>query len=143
MSRASDGVTHRPRAPRPQGRALNILCAEDNPYGRVIMNTILGELGHRADFVASGEAAVEAAARGGYDAVLMDVTLAGIDGLEATRRIRALPGVAGRVPVIGISGRARSDDEQAARGAGMNAYLVKPVSPSKLAEALTSFSTSP
>jgi CheY-like chemotaxis protein len=130
-------------APRPQGRALNILCAEDNPYGRVIMNTILGELGHRADFVASGEAAVEAAARGGYDAVLMDVTLAGIDGLEATRRIRALPGVAGRVPVIGISGRARSDDEQAARGAGMNAYLVKPVSPSKLAEALTSFSTSP
>jgi CheY-like chemotaxis protein len=129
--------------PRPQGRALNILCAEDNPYGRVIMNTILGELGHRADFVASGEAAVEAAARGGYDAVLMDVTLAGIDGLEATRRIRALPGVAGRVPVIGISGRARSDDEQAARGAGMNAYLVKPVSPSKLAEALASFSTSP
>jgi CheY-like chemotaxis protein len=130
-------------APRPQGRALNILCAEDNPYGRVIMNTILGELGHRADFVASGEAAVEAAARGGYDAVLMDVTLAGIDGLEATRHIRALPGEAGRVPVIGISGRARSDDEQAARGAGMNAYLVKPVSPSKLAETLTSFSTSP
>jgi CheY-like chemotaxis protein len=130
-------------APRPQGRALNILCAEDNPYGRVIMNTILGELGHRADFVASGEAAVEAAARGGYDAVLMDVTLAGIDGLEATRHIRALPGEAGRVPVIGISGRARSDDEQAARGAGMNAYLVKPVSPSKLAEALASFSTSP
>jgi CheY-like chemotaxis protein len=130
-------------APRPQGRALNILCAEDNPYGRVIMNTILGELGHRADFVASGEAAVEAAARGGYDAVLMDVTRAGIDGLEATRYIRALPGEAGRVPVIGISGRARSDDEQAARGAGMNAYLVKPVSPSKLAEALASFSTSP
>ena len=67
----------------------------------------------------------------------MDVTLAGIDGLEATRRIRALPGVAGRVPVIGISGRARSDDEQAARDAGMNAYLVKPVSPSKLQEALS------
>jgi CheY-like chemotaxis protein len=129
--------------PRPQGRALNILCAEDNPYGRVIMNTILGELGHRVDFVASGEAAVEAAARGGYDAVLMDVTLAGIDGLEATRHIRALPGEAGRVPVIGISGRTRSDDEQAARGAGMNAYLAKPVSPSKLAEALASFSTSP
>ena len=100
------------------------------------MNTILGELGHRADFVSSGEAAVEGASRGGYDAVLMDVTLSGIDGCEATRRIRALPGAAGRVPVIGISGRARSDDEQAARDAGMNAYLVKPVSPSKLAETL-------
>jgi CheY-like chemotaxis protein len=120
-----------------QGRALSLLCAEDNPYGRVIMNTILGELGHRVDFVSSGEAAVEAASRGGYDAVLMDVTLSGADGLEATRRIRALPGAAGRVPVIGISGRARSDDEQAARDAGMNAYLVKPVSPSKLQEALS------
>ena len=86
----------RPASPREpshsQGRALRLLCAEDNPYGRVIMNTILGELGHRVDFVASGEAAVEAAARGGHDAVLMDVTLAGLDGIEATRRIRALPG---------------------------------------------------
>jgi CheY-like chemotaxis protein/nitrogen-specific signal transduction histidine kinase len=131
---ASAGVAEA-AAPRP-ARTLTLLCAEDNPYGRVIMNTILGELGHRADFVESGEAAVEAAARGGYDAVLMDVTLHGIDGCEATRRIRALPGEAGRVPVIGISGRARDDDEQAARAAGMNAYLVKPVSPSKLAEAL-------
>ena len=76
-------------------RALSILCAEDNPYGRVVMNTILTELGHRVDFVASGEAAVEAAARGGYDAVLMDITLAGFDGIEATRRIRALPGQSG------------------------------------------------
>lgn len=126
---------------RPPGRALHVLCAEDNPYGRVIMNTILGELGHRADFVSSGEAAVEAAARGAYDAVLMDVTLAGIDGLEATRRIRALPGAAGRVPVIGVSGRARSDDEQAARDAGMNGYLVKPVSPGKLAEVLSTLSS--
>ena len=123
-------------ARRARGRALKVLCAEDNPYGRVIMNTILGELGHSADFVSSGEAAVEAASRGGYDAVLMDVTLSGIDGLDATRRIRALAGAPGRVPVIGISGRARSDDEQAAREAGMNAYLVKPVSPGKLAETL-------
>ena len=123
-------------AARKMTRPLTLLCAEDNPYGRVIMNTILGELGHRADFVETGEAAMEAASRGGYDAVLMDVTLPGIDGLEATRRIRALPGDVGGVPVIGISGRARSDDEQAARAAGMNAYLVKPISPSKLAEVL-------
>ncbi|MDE2286173.1 MAG: response regulator [Hyphomicrobiales bacterium] len=116
-------------------RPLAILCAEDNPYGRVILNTILGELGHRADFVGSGEEAVAAVARG-YDAVLMDITLAGIDGLEAARRIRALAGAAARTPIIGISGRAGPGDETAARTAGMNAYLRKPVSPSALRKAI-------
>ncbi len=117
-------------------RALSILCAEDNPYGRVVMNTILSELGHRVDFVKSGEAAVQSATRGGYDAVLMDITLSGLDGIEATRRIRALPGKAGQVPVIGISGRTESGDEATARSAGMNFYFSKPVSPGKLAQAL-------
>lgn len=121
-------------------RALSILCAEDNPYGRVVMNTILSELGHRVDFVASGGAAVEAAARGGYDAVLMDITLAGFDGIEATRRIRALPGQAGQVPVIGISGRTETGDEAAARAAGMNFYFTKPVGPGKLAQTLAALS---
>jgi len=126
------------KLPAPHGtptRALSILCAEDNPYGRVILNTILTELGHRADFVASGEEAVAAAARG-YDVLLMDVSLPGIDGFEAARRIRALPGAAGRTPIVGISGRTGPHDEAAARGAGMDFYLRKPVSPSALAETL-------
>jgi len=116
-------------------RRLKILCAEDNPYGRVILNTILTELGHRADFVGSGEEAVAAAPRG-YDVVLMDVTLPGIDGLEATRRIRALSGPAAATPVVGVSGRSAAGDEDAARAAGMNSYLRKPLSPSGLSEAL-------
>ena len=124
--------------PRPSARALSILCAEDNPYGRVVMNTILRELGHKVDFVESGEAAVKAAEKGGYDAVLMDVTLSGLDGVAATRNIRALPGAAGQVPVIGISGRGDASDEEKARAAGMSFYFVKPVSPGKLAQALGS-----
>jgi CheY-like chemotaxis protein len=116
-------------------RRLAVLCAEDNPYGRVILNTILTELGHRADFVASGEEAVEAVKRG-YDVVLMDVTLPGIDGLEATRRIRALADAASRTPIVGISGRTEIGDEQAARAAGMDSYLRKPISPSALSEAI-------
>jgi CheY-like chemotaxis protein len=136
----------KPADARPNGEALrsqpsrplSILCAEDNPYGRVVMNTILGELGHRVDFVESGEAAVKAAATGKYDAVLMDVTLSGLNGLEATRRIRALPNEAGQVTVIGISGKGASADEAAARAAGMNFYFAKPVSPGRLAQALAS-----
>jgi CheY-like chemotaxis protein/nitrogen-specific signal transduction histidine kinase len=117
-------------------RALSILCVEDNPYGRVVMNTILAELGHRVDFATSGEAAVQAVGRGGYDAVLMDIMLSGIDGFEATRRIRALPGSVGQVAVIGISGRSEAGKEAAARAAGMNFYFVKPVGPGRLAQAL-------
>ena len=113
-------------------RSLRILCAEDNPYGRVILKTILGELGHRAEFVGSGEAAVEAAARAGFDAVLMDVALPDIDGIEATRRIRALSGAAARIPVIAVSGRSSTEEEARAHAAGVNGYLTKPISPSKL-----------
>jgi CheY-like chemotaxis protein len=115
-------------------RPLHILCVEDNPYGRVVLNTILTELGHRADFVGTGEAAVEAAAGKSYDAVLMDVTLPGIDGLEATRRIRARIG--SDVRVIGVSGRSSPEEAARARAAGMDDYLPKPLSPSALAQVL-------
>ncbi len=114
-------------------RVLHILCAEDNPYGRVVLNTILTELGHRADFVGDGEAAIEAVARGTYELVLMDMMLPGIDGIEATRRIRALPHPHGRIPIIGISGRTAAGDEAKARAAGMDGYVTKPVSPRILA----------
>jgi CheY-like chemotaxis protein len=120
---------------------LSILCAEDNPYGRVVMNTILRELGHHVDFVENGEAAIESVTNGSYDAVLMDVTLAGLNGIEATRRIRSLPGRAGRTPIIVISGHNESRDEQAAREAGTDFYFLKPVSPAKLAQALASLAT--
>jgi two-component system, sensor histidine kinase len=124
-----------PQAVSPPTRRLNILCVDDNPYGRVILNTILAELGHHADFVGSGEEAVAALPRG-YDVVLMDVTLPGIDGLETARRIHALHGAAGRTPIVGISGRSETGDEDSAREAGMLLYLRKPVSPSALAAVL-------
>jgi len=117
-------------------RSLKILCAEDNPYGRVVMNTILTELGHNTNFVANGAAVVNAVARSHYDVVLMDVALPVLDGLEASRRIRKLPGAAGRIPIIGISGRTEAGDETAALLAGMNFYFIKPLSPAKLAQAL-------
>jgi two-component system, sensor histidine kinase len=132
---ADAAETVRARASAAPVHRLRILCAEDNPYGRVILNTILTELGHAADFVGSGEEALSAVPRG-YDVVLMDITLPGIDGLEAARRIRAVGGPTGATPIIGITGRSEAGDERAARAAGMNFYLRKPVSPSTLSEAI-------
>jgi CheY-like chemotaxis protein len=117
-------------------KGLRVLCAEDNPYARVVLNAILTELGHRVDFAGTGAGAVAAVEKERFGAVLMDVTLPDIDGLEATRRIRALGGAAAQVPIIGISGRAEPGSIEAARNAGMNAYLAKPVSPAALLAAL-------
>jgi CheY-like chemotaxis protein len=113
---------------------LRILSVEDNPFGRVVLNAILTELGHQAEFVGRGENAAQRIAQGSFDAVLMDMVLPGIDGIEAIRRIRALSAPTGRIAIIGVSGR--SEDEAASRAAGANAFLIKPVSPRALATAL-------
>jgi CheY-like chemotaxis protein len=115
-------------------RALRILSVEDNPFGRVVLNAILTELGHQAEFVGRGEAASERIAQGGFDAVLMDMVLPGITGIEAIKWIRELDPPLGRIAIVGVSGR--GEDEAASRAAGANAFLVKPVSPRALATAL-------
>lgn len=137
MSPANDAVT---AASGADGEVLNstrplrLLSVEDNPFGRVVLNAILTELGHQAEFIGQGEAAPERLAQGAFDAVLMDMVLPGINGIEAITRIRALQTPLGGVPIIGISGR--SEDEAAARAAGADIFLVKPVSPRALATAL-------
>ena len=115
-------------------QGLRVLSVEDNPFGRVVLNTILTELGHQAEFIGQGEAATERIAQGDFNAVLMDMVLPGIDGIEAIKRIRSLSPPLGRIPIIGVSGR--GDDEAASRAAGADAFLLKPVSPRALATAL-------
>lgn len=114
--------------------ALRVLSVEDNPFGRVVLNTILTELGHHAEFIGRGEDAVNRLTQGGFDAVLMDMVLPGINGVEAIRRIRTMEAPLARIPIIGVSGR--GEDEAASREAGADAFLVKPVSPRALATAL-------
>jgi CheY-like chemotaxis protein/nitrogen-specific signal transduction histidine kinase len=114
--------------------SLRLLSVEDNPFGRVVLNAILSELGHQTEFIGQGETAPERLSQGAFDAVLMDMVLPGIDGVEAIRRIRALEAPLGRIPIICISGR--GEDEAASRAAGADVFLVKPVSPRDLATAL-------
>lgn len=120
--------------PQDHARGLRVLSVEDNPFGRVVLNAVLTELGHQAEFAGRGEDAADRIKQGSFDAVLMDMVLPGIDGIEAIRQIRALGPTAGHIAIIGVSGR--SDDEAAARAAGADAFLVKPVSPRALAIAL-------
>ena len=106
-------------------RPLRLLSVEDNPFGRVVLNAMLSELGHQAEFIGRGEAVAERLAQGAaFDAVLMDMVLPGINGVEAIRRIRALAPPLGSIAIIGISGRA--EDEAASRAAGADAFLIKP-----------------
>ena len=127
---AGGGADAAPDAARP----LRLLSVEDNPFGRVVLNAMLTELGHRAEYIGRGEDAAERLAQGRFDAVLMDMVLPGIDGIEAIKRIRGLGPPLAHIAIIGISGRA--EDEAAARAAGADAFLVKPVSPRALATAL-------
>lgn len=122
--------------PPPAGRPLSVLVVEDHPVNQQVVVDFLDALGHRATMAETGEAAVEMAAQGGFDVVLMDVNLPGISGIEATRRIRALPEPEGAVPVIGVSAHVQPEDVAACHEADMNEVIAKPLSAEALAGAL-------
>jgi CheY-like chemotaxis protein len=126
-----------------KAKSLRVLCAEDNQHGRTVLATILSALGHKAAFVADGESAAARAQAKPADVILLDVTMAGLDGFATARRIRAFPGAAGRVPIIGVSGHGGDDHTRTAQAAGMNAYLVKPVTPRALAAAIEAVTSAP
>lgn len=109
-----------------------ILVAEDEPTNRTVISVLLRRAGHLVQLAEDGEAAVEAAQKGDCDLILMDMRMPGVDGLEATRRIRALEGSAGSVPIIALTANAMAEDREACLAAGMNDYLAKPISPARL-----------
>ena len=121
------------------GAGPRVLVAEDHPLNRRIIGILLDELGLAHEIVEDGAAAVEAAASERFDRVLMDIQMPGMDGLEATRAIRALPGPCRRIPVIAVTADAMSDHAEACRSAGMDDFLAKPIQPAQLQQILTKF----
>lgn len=121
-------------------QGLRVLLVEDNDLNAEIAQFTLGRAGAVVTHAKDGESAVEAFAASApheYDVVLMDIMMPGIDGLEATRRIRALDREdAATTPIIAVSANAFADDRRLSREAGMNAHLSKPVSSQELVEAL-------
>lgn len=121
-------------------QGLRVLLVEDNDLNAEIAQFTLSRAGAIVTHAKDGESAVEmfaASAPYEYDAVLMDIMMPGIDGLEATRQIRALDREdAATTPIIAVSANAFADDRRLSREAGMNAHLSKPVSSQELVEAL-------
>lgn len=121
-------------------QGLHVLLVEDNDLNAEIAQFTLDRAGAIVTHAKDGESAVETFATSApyeYDVVLMDIMMPGIDGLEATRQIRALNREdATTTPIIAVSANAFADDRRLSREAGMNAHLSKPVSSQELVEAL-------
>jgi CheY-like chemotaxis protein len=108
-------------------RPERILVAEDNEVNRMLATAQLEELGYGVDHVGDGVAAVVAARTGDYSLILMDSQMPQLDGLEATRQIRAAEGKGTHVPIVAMSANASKGYRELCLAAGMNDYISKPV----------------
>jgi CheY-like chemotaxis protein len=112
-----------------------LLLVEDNEVNQMVAAGMLRLEGFVVDVVGNGAEALEQVVQNDYDAVLMDVQMPVMDGLEATRAIRRLPkGL--RLPIIALTANAMLEDRQVCLDAGMNDYVSKPIAPDALAQVL-------
>jgi signal transduction histidine kinase/DNA-binding response OmpR family regulator len=142
---AAMDIPEAPSVTRPGG-GLSILVAEDNEINALLARALLVRLGHYPTMAASGAAAIESwlAARAAgtpFDRVLMDLHMPGMDGLEATRQIRAIEAEtnAPRMPILALTANASAEDREECLAAGMDGFLVKPLDRERLAAALAAF----
>ena len=122
---------------------LRILVAEDNAVNQKVIIKILEKLGYYADVVGNGLEVLDAIRRVPYDLVLMDCQMPEMDGFEATRRIRALDGVTGRIPIIALTANAMAGDREKCVECGMDNYLTKPVDRDALAMMIEEYRAAP
>jgi signal transduction histidine kinase/CheY-like chemotaxis protein/HPt (histidine-containing phosphotransfer) domain-containing protein len=109
------------------GPGLHILLAEDNPTNRLVALRMLERLGHRADAVGTGTEVLAALTLGRYDLILMDVMMPDMDGLTATRQIRATERPEERIAIVGLTAGTSAERLTACLDAGMDAVTTKPV----------------
>ncbi|MDK9695489.1 MAG: ATP-binding protein [Siculibacillus sp.] len=126
------------RSPREIRFTGHVLVVEDNPVNRKVAVGILTRMGLTTETVVDGLQAVERLAHGGVDLVLMDMQMPVMDGLEATRRIRAGDTASATIPIVGLTANAFASDRVACFEAGMNDFVIKPVTRDRLQAALAS-----
>ena len=118
------------------GRPMRVLFAEDNPTNQFVAVQLLRGFDVHLDLVGDGLEAIDAAGRFVYDAICMDVRMPEMDGIGATRAIRALGGPLARIPIIALTANAFQEDIQACFDAGMDQFVSKPVNKATLVAAL-------
>ncbi len=142
VTAAEPAIEMAPPAQTP--RALRILLAEDNVVNRALAAGILQKRGHVLVHAANGSEAVDAAASGAFDVILMDVQMPEMDGLEATRRIREWEAPLGRhTPIVAMTAHAMAGDRERCLDAGMDDYLSKPLQRAELLALLERISAGP
>jgi len=119
------------------GRALSVLVVEDHPVNRMILEAWMGSAGHASATAENGQVAIEAAGEQRFDLIIMDVNMPVMDGLTATRAIRAGDGPNNDTPIVVLSASARSEDHAAGLDAGADAYLNKPIDFAALAKVMS------
>ena len=124
-----------PAAMPPAGSSARVLLVEDNPVNRQVAHDLLADAGFTVDEAVDGLQALARLDTQRYDLVLMDMQMPGMDGLEATRRLRQRPGLAA-LPVIAMTANATTDDRAVCLQAGMNDFLSKPFEPAHLLRTL-------
>ena len=115
-----------------------ILVVEDNERTRYLITVIIEKMGHAALRAVTGEEGVEVAVRERPDLILMDIQLPGIDGLEATKRIRA-SAAAREIPIVAVTSFAMTGDRERLLAAGCNGYIEKPIDPETIMDQIASF----
>jgi signal transduction histidine kinase len=136
---ARDGAPQRAEPasdPRPP-RAARVLVAEDVPTNRRLVEAILAHLGHEVAFVENGRDAVDAVRRERFDIVLMDMQMPEMDGIEATRAIRALAGPAAATPILALTADVVPEQRRRFEAAGIDGVLLKPIQWGELQKAIT------
>jgi PAS domain S-box-containing protein len=111
---------------------VRVLVVEDNSTNQIVARRLLEQLGACVSVADDGASGVAAASAGAFDLILMDVQMPGMDGLEAARRIRALPGGAAHAPIIALTANVMAHQRAAYIDAGMNGVVAKPISPTAL-----------
>ncbi|BAH77157.1 two-component hybrid sensor and regulator [Solidesulfovibrio magneticus RS-1] len=126
----------------PLGEGLDIMVAEDSPVNQRVISHVLHKMGHSFTIVENGQEAVTLWEKRNFNAILMDVQMPIMDGIEATRRIRALDTHRENpVPIIALTAHAMQSDRERCLDAGMNDYLSKPLDPGMLAEKLAKWAS--